>query len=106
MAIYTVFDEESEFAAQKCQILEPGGKNQENLILEKFLLLIFFNLNFFKFEPRVICFFGQSSAPWSRIDTNIGGHSSYKPPRPFYNLRGRRKQQKTQIFRTKIVETK
>ena len=41
VAIYTVFDEESEFAAQKCQILEPGGKNQENRILEKFLLIIF-----------------------------------------------------------------
>ena len=29
LAIYTVWDEESESEVKKCQILEPGGKNQE-----------------------------------------------------------------------------
>ena len=29
LAIYTVFDEESESEVEKCQILEPGGKIYE-----------------------------------------------------------------------------
>ena len=31
VAIYTVFHEESESEVEKCQILEPGGKNRKNL---------------------------------------------------------------------------
>ena len=31
LAIYTVFDEESESEVKKCQILKPGGENQEKL---------------------------------------------------------------------------
>ena len=31
LAIYTVFDEESESEVKKCKILEPGGKTYEKL---------------------------------------------------------------------------
>ncbi len=31
LATYTVFYKESESEVKKCQILEPGGKNQEKL---------------------------------------------------------------------------
>ena len=34
LAIYTVFYKESESEVKKCQILDPGGKNQEIRILE------------------------------------------------------------------------
>ena len=42
MAIYTVFDEESESEVEKCTVLEPGGKKTEKL-----------NFKFSKFEGLI-----------------------------------------------------
>ena len=46
LAIYTVFDEESESEVKKCRILEPGGKNEKNDFRQigeyfAFLILVF-----------------------------------------------------------------
>ena len=42
LAIYTVWDEESESEVKKCQILEPGGKNQEKRNRESRFLIVGF----------------------------------------------------------------
>ena len=47
LTIYTVFYKESESEVEKCQILEPGGKNEEKLMKNKFFNFVFVLMCFF-----------------------------------------------------------